>query len=169
MMGRVVAMGLIGAGFLAGCGGQGSRQFDRGGFSAAERQAAQTALDALSQTAVATTAVQDVGVIGYPTRCVVHLERRKPLTFKLLLTWKAAPSSNRNWYSWVRAVIGPEGLKRDYSFRAGNDFTVRELQSHVGNAFSKPYEPCEITNIGTFSLIPFSLAGRAPTGRSMHG
>ena len=156
------------AAVLAGCGG-GSSAVDRGGFTASERSAAQDALNALSQTAVATTAVQNVGVIGYPMTCVVHMQAKKPLTFKLFLSWASPAEANRSFYSWVKAVIGPDGLKRDYSFSAGNETQLADLQSRVGNATAKPWEPCEITNVGTFSLVPFGFNPTAQPKRTAHG
>src|ERR1051326_2786045 len=167
---RARALCVLGlAATLAGCGGGGSSKVDKGGFTADERQAAQDALNALSQTAVATTAVQNVGVIGYPQTCVVHLQARKPLTFKLFLSWASPPEANRSFYSWLKAVIGPEGLKRDYAFSAGNETELAALRSHIGNATARPWEPCEITNIGTFSLVPVGFNPAARPGRNMHG
>jgi hypothetical protein len=163
---RILVVGLASGAMLAGCGGNGDQKVDEGGFTAAQRSAAQTALVILSNTAVATTAVQNTGVIGYPTTCSVHLQARKPLTFKLFLSWK---DLTRPSYAWLQAVIGPEGLKRDYSFSAGTETNAAAVKSHAGNALSKPFQPCEITNIGTFSIIPFSHANRSHAGKPVQG
>jgi hypothetical protein len=150
---------------LTGCGGkQAGSGTDEGGFAASERTAAQTALDSLNQTAVATTAMQNTGDIGYPTICTVHLVTKKPLAFRVFLAWKA---TTRRWYSWLQASIGPSGLAGHYSFRAGNEASATALNAHVGNALNKPFEYCEITNAGTFSLIPFAQGHAAHPGRGV--
>jgi hypothetical protein len=149
---RLALGALAGAALLAGCGGGG--KVDRGGFSAGDRRAAQAALDLLTQTSVKTVAVNLIATVGVPAACRVHIEARQPLTFKLFMSWIPTRGSSRT-YAWLQAVIGPDGLKRDYAFHVGNETSAAAVKSHYGTAFAKPYEPCEVTNINTFSLVPF--------------
>jgi hypothetical protein len=142
---------LVGGAFLAGCGG--SAKVDSGGFTAGDRKAAQKALDTLSKTAVLTAAVNLVATVGVPDACRVHIERRDPLTFKLFMSWIPDEGSLRT-HAWLQAVIGPDGVKRGYRFRSGYEDTRAAVEARYGNAFQKPSEPCEVTNVNTFYLVP---------------
>jgi hypothetical protein len=162
-----VAGMLAGTGALAGCGGRSA--VDTGGFSAGDREAAHKALSTLSQTSVWQTALRTtLTESSLPSACVVHIESRKPLTFKLLLTWIPDATTQRTVFGgqpradvWLRAVIGPEGLRGAYSLRLGNEHSVAALRSHYGDAFRKPVDRCLLLANGTFGLVS-SVAGSLP-------
>jgi hypothetical protein len=138
---------------LAGCGA-GSGGVDQGGFTAGQRKAAQDALIVLSGTSLWDTAAKASYTQGQPpTACVVHIVKPKPLTFKVFMTWIPDKGINLD-YVWLQAVIGPEGLRRDYSFRLGNEFTKAALTAHYGDVFSKPVENCLVLQNGGFALVP---------------
>ena len=94
---------------LAACGA-GKPALDQGGFSADDRKAAEKALAALGQTAVWTTAAKATYTQGFPpTRCVVHIQKRKPMTFDVLMTWVPEQRNANRTFTWLQAVIGPDG------------------------------------------------------------
>lgn len=146
---------------LAGCGGV---KTDAGGFKAGEFSNAQKALDALAQTSVYDTALEITQTAAEdPTACVVHLESKSPLMFKVLMTWKPNPKNlggtvtqqaASRTYSWILASIGPEGVQGAYSFHEGNERTLKALESHYGDAFSKPVEKCLLLQNDAFGLLP---------------
>jgi hypothetical protein len=138
---------------LASCGG-GKTELDGGGFSADDREAAQKALAALGQTAVWTTAAKATYTQGFPpTKCVVHIQNRKPITFDVLMTWIPKRNANR-LYTWLQALIGPDGVKGEYSFDYGNELTKAALESHYDAAFSKPVLNCLVLINRKFALLP---------------
>jgi hypothetical protein len=150
---RLVLVAVVGAAVLAGCGGDGS--VDRGGFTAGDRKAAQDALGVLARTAVWGTAAKVSYTQGKPpTACVIHIQKAKPLTFKVLMTWIPVQGFNTGrTYAWLEAVIGPEGLKRDYHFRFGNELTENALKTRYGDAFAKPVEKCLVLQNNKFGLL----------------
>jgi hypothetical protein len=150
---RTALLAVACAALLAGCGGSGGKA-GPSGFSSSDRKAAQTALRTLADTSVQTAAFRYTYEIGVANACRVHIRARKPLTFELFIAWKPGPTTDpnhRNW-AWLRAVIGPEGLKRDYSFHLGTEYTEQALKTHYGDAFAKPSERCVVTEKG-FSLL----------------
>jgi hypothetical protein len=139
---------------LAGCGGGGK---DNGGFTSGDRKAAENVLALLARTAVYTAAVKTSNVQGFPpTACVVHIEKRKPLTFKVFMSWipNLPPGGvQTRSYAWLAAVMGPQGLKQDYSFRTGNEPTEVALRTRYKNAFAKPVEKCLVLQNQRFALL----------------
>jgi hypothetical protein len=150
------------AAVVAGCGSSG---VDSDGFSAGDRKAAENALAALAQTSVY-DAARDISLTEaeVPSACVVHIEQRQPLTFRVFMTWipkasalgGAGATSARRSYSWLEAVIGAEGLDGNYSFHQGNEPTERALKSRYGNAFAKPVAKCLVLQNEHFGLLPAS-------------
>jgi hypothetical protein len=139
------------AALLSACGG--GRGVDAGGFSAGDRKAARAVLTLLAQTAVYVTATETSYTEGFPpTACAVHIETRKPLTFKVFMSWVPPRGTNRT-YSWLQAVIAPEGLKQAYSLHFGNEISERDLQAHYGSAFAKPVEKCLVLQNEKFGLL----------------
>ena len=68
-----------------------------------------------------TTAAKATYTQGFPpTRCVVHIKNHDPLTFDVLMTWVPEQRNANRTYSWLQAVIGPNGVDGDYSFDYGN-------------------------------------------------
>jgi hypothetical protein len=148
---RLAALALLGL-TLAGCGGK--QAVDRGGFTADDRKAAAKALAILGDTAVWTTAAKATYTQGFPpTRCAVHIQSRDPLTFDVLMTWVPQRNVNRT-YTWLQAVIGPDGVDGDYKFDYGNEVTQTALESHYGTAFSKPMLKCLVLVNRKFGLLP---------------
>jgi hypothetical protein len=142
---------------LTGCGGSGKR--DSNGFTSSERQAARNALAVLAQTSVYDAALKiSLTQAEVPTKCVVHIEQRKPLRFNLFMTWVPNPAviaaGYKRSYAWLQAVIGTAGVKGDYSFHQGNELNQADLESHYGDAFSKPAAKCLVLENRRFGLLP---------------
>jgi hypothetical protein len=150
---------VVGAAALAGCGAGG---VDRDGFTKSERRAAQDALAQLAQTSVYDAAREiSLTEAHVPNACVVHIEKEKPLTFRVLMTWipkegalGGAGLRGERAYSWLEAVIGPDSIRGDYSFHEGNERTRRALEAHYGDAFSKPVARCLVLQNQRFGLLP---------------
>jgi hypothetical protein len=141
---------------LAGCGGS---KVDSAGFTASQFKAAEQALGFLGQTSVYDDALKTSDTEAeVPTTCTVRLEQKSPLTFKVFLTWipniANTGKGNLRAYSWVEAVLGPDGLKQNYSFHAGNETSEALLQSKYGDAFDKPVEKCLLLQNRQFGLLP---------------
>ena len=51
-------------------------------------------------------------------------------------------------------MLGPDGLKQNYSFHAGNETSEALLQSKYGDAFDKPVEKCLLLQNRQFGLAP---------------
>src|SRR4051812_41096156 len=154
---RRAVIGVASAAVLAGCGG--GTKLDEGHFSASDRQAARTVLGILSRTSVWQAAQRMTLTVSRSPVCVLHIESAKPLTFKLFMTWIPTAAQQRTVfegapraYVWLQAIIGPQGLKRDYSLHLGNERSLKALKSHYGDAFTKPVERCVLLVNGTFGL-----------------
>jgi len=164
-MSRFVTLAALGAATiaLAGCGGGGGGT-DSGGFTTGEFNAARDVLDQLAQTAVYDTAVKlSYTMAEVPTTCVVHIEQRSPLTFRMFMSWvpniealggDVAHNAAGRSYSWLDATITASGLKGDYSFHQGNEKTLEDLRSHYGDVFQKPVENCLVLQNQKFGLLP---------------
>ena len=92
--------------------------------------------------------------------CVLHIEAAKPLTFKLFMTWIPTATQQRTVfagvpraYVWLQAVIGPNGVKQDYSLHLGNERSLKALKSHYGDAFTNPVDRCVLLVNGRFGLL----------------
>jgi hypothetical protein len=154
----LASVGIATVVLLAGCGGS---KVDSGGFTASQFKAAEQALTFLGQTSVYDDALKTSDTEAeVPTTCTVHLEEKKPLTFKVFLTWipniANTGKGNLRAYSWVEAVLGPDGLKQNYSFHAGNEASEALLESKYGDAFAKPVEKCLLLQNRQFGLLPAS-------------
>lgn len=152
----LACVGVATVALLTGCGGS---KVDSGGFTASQFKAAQQALAFLGQTSVYDDALKTSDTEAeVPTTCTVHLEQKNPLTFKVFLTWipniANTGKGNLRAYSWVEAVLGPDGLKQNYSFHAGNETSEALLQSKYGDAFDKPVEKCLLLQNRQFGLLP---------------
>jgi hypothetical protein len=152
---------------LTGCGGGG---VDSGGLSSSDRKAAQNVLDTLQNTSIPTTLVSLTATAGLvPQACRVHLESRKPSTFKLFVFWKPyvppgyAPATNagaddvqQQSYSWIAATIG-DNVNND-TFHLGHAPSAlpraKVMASNAGNVFSKPGARCQVLQNGYLRLLP---------------
>jgi hypothetical protein len=158
-----VACGLVCASALAGCGGAST---DTGGFTSSQFSNAQRALGALAQTSVYDTALDITQTAAEdPTACVVHIQSANPLMFEVLMTWvpniknlggSVTQQAASRAYSWITALIGPDGVQGKYAFHEGNEATLQALEAHYGNAFSKPVEKCLLLQNDAFGLLPSS-------------
>jgi hypothetical protein len=148
---------------LAGCGGGGT---DDGGFTLSERNAAAKVLGLLARTSVYTAAMKMTLTQGIPpTKCVVHIQNREPLTFRVFMAWVSARplgtvQSQARAYSWVDAVMGPSGLKEDYKLRSGNEVTEKALEAQYGDVFEKPVDKCLVLENQRFGFISSAGARR---------
>ena len=150
----LVAAAALAAVSLTGCGGGGS-EVDSGGFTAADWKAAQDMLSTLARTSLWDTAAQVTYTNGAPTTaCGIHIVKSKPRTFKVFMAWIPGGGGINRRYAWLQAVVGPELLKQDYSFRLRYTLTERALRSHYGDTFTKPYARCLVLENGRFALLP---------------
>jgi len=157
----LIAAALACATLTAGCG---SVRHDRGGFTPSQFTDAQKALAALAETSVYDSALDITQTAAEePTACEVHIESTNPLMFKVFLTWipnianlggTVLQQAAARTYSWLQAIIGPQGLAGNYSFHEGNELTLAGLQSHYGDAFAKPVERCLLLQNDAFGLLP---------------
>jgi hypothetical protein len=73
---------------------------DSGGFSAADRNAAQTAMNSLQTSNIPTQLINLSATAGLaPAACQVHLVSTKPHTFKVYVFW--IPYVGPQSYSWL--------------------------------------------------------------------
>jgi hypothetical protein len=165
---RRAHLGLVavfGAAALAGCGTGGT---DKGGFTAGDRDAAAKVLGLLARTSVYTAArTMSLTQGSPPTECLVHIQTRKPLTFRVFMSWVSQRppgkvNAQARAYSWLEAVMGPQGLKQDYTLRSGNEVTEQALKAQYGDVLSKPVDKCLVLENQRFALL--SSAGSRRVG-----
>jgi peroxiredoxin len=143
-----IATSLVGCG---GSGGQTSTGVDKGGFTQKQRDAAQTGLDTLQHMSVSAIVLQTTTSKGLPV-CRIHLARKSPAIFDLLLVWipkgQYATSATGNRYAWLRLRFKAQGPDlRSWQFRNAPDYAT--VKASYGNALSQPVEPCVILNSGS--------------------
>lgn len=134
---------------LAACGSAAS--VDKGGFTSKQRVAAATAMTNLSQTSLITAAISFIYEGGPPVTCSVHIEKQKPLTFRFLIAWQGN-ANTKVPPEWLQALVGPGGLSKGYAFHFGTAKSLSDLRSHYGDALTKPFASCYVTNAGKFAL-----------------
>jgi hypothetical protein len=163
---RALALGAaasIGAAALAGCG---SSEVDQGGFTASDRDAAAKVLGFLARTSVYTAARNMTLTQGaLPTDCVVHIQSRKPLTFRVFMSWKstrplAKVQAQARAYSWIDAVMGSAGVKSDYKLGSGNETSEAALLAQYRDVLQKPVERCLLLENQRFALLSSAGARR---------
>jgi len=155
-----VAALLLGALGLCACGG--GRATDSGGFTAAQRSAAQAALDLVQQTAIPRRVVALSFQAGTaPSTCTV-LPAATPGTFRLLLAWAPdQPGYLTMPHSVLSATIDETSAKKD-------SFDVTTFRTRLGKAapeptgvnanfvraaLSKPAEQCDVLENGKLQLV----------------
>jgi peroxiredoxin len=143
---------------LAACGGGGVGGVDKGGFTQEQRDAAQAGLDTLQHMSVSAIVVQTTTTEGLPF-CRVHLVRKSPATFELLLAWiprgQFSTSATSNRYAWLRTTLNAQGPDiRTWAFGNSADFAT--LKKSYGDALSQPVEPCVILNSGRLQVTRVS-------------
>jgi hypothetical protein len=142
------------------CVACGSKQsVDSGGFTAAQRTVAQTALDRLQGTAIPTRVVAiSLQTRQAPRICSLVPQLGAPGTFKLVVAWKpSGPGTKFVPQSVLEATIGTS--VRDDRFQVttfgGNVPEPPRLQATLVRAVeSKPAEECEILENGHLQLVP---------------
>jgi hypothetical protein len=152
---------------LAGCGGKSSgAQTDLGGFTLADRTAAQAALDLTNSTNVPPIIVQLTATIGLPKVCRVHFTRpqKAAATLDVVLAWKPVPRSGAA-FTWFTFGIAPTGLI-PASMKLGITPSAAKLATHYGVAYTRPFEPCQIDALGRVRAVPLTLAGNPATGHA---
>ncbi len=102
----------VGIALLAGCGA--TAQPDPGGLSAADRGAAQVAMDALhgSNIPLQLLAISE-GVQETPAACRVHLVSSHPETFKVYVFW--IPYLGGEDYTWLNMTITEDRTRDTFS------------------------------------------------------
>jgi hypothetical protein len=156
--------GVLSVAALSGCGGGGT--VDKGGFTLDDRNAASKVLSLLAKTSVYTAAMKMSLTQGAPpTDCLVHIQTRKPLTFRVFMAWvsqrpQSEVEAQARAYSWLDAVMSPEGLKDDYELRSGNETTEAALRAEYGDVASKPVNKCLVLQNQRFGFISSAGARR---------
>jgi peroxiredoxin len=158
---------------VGGCGGSGAGGVDKGGFTQEQRDAAQAGLDTLQHTSVSAIVVQTTTSRGLPV-CRVHLARRKPAIFELLLVWipkgQYSTAQTGNRYAWLTMTLNEVGPDLS-TWHFGNSADYSVVKQAYGHALSPPVEPCMILSNGRIKetqTSPFTarqaatLLGRAP-------
>jgi hypothetical protein len=135
---------------------------DGGGFTAAERTAAQTALDGLQQTPIPRAVVAISYQTGQaPNTCVVLPNAGARGTFKLVVAWKPTrPDFMAVAQSVLEATIGETAAKSDQfhitSFGGGGLDPKPEPASIAADVvravLAKPAETCEVLENGHLRL-----------------
>jgi len=139
---------------LVSCGS--SAEVDEGGFTASDREVAQAILDGLQKTSIPTALVSlTTTAAAAPAVCRLHLESANPRTFRLFLFWVPKDAKAMGTaYSWFEATLRERVLQD--SFHIGHSDGTRSkskvLKSHVGDAFAKPVEQCEVLQNGYLRL-----------------
>jgi peroxiredoxin len=153
----------------AGCGGH-SNSVDRGGFTSAERSAAQTGLDTLLRTSISSIVVANTTSKGIPV-CRLHLEQKTPATFRLFIVWNPrgqfARAATGNIYSWLSVLLRQEGPNLQ-TWHLANVASPQAVTKEFKRAASAPAEPCQILNSGRIQLIAASDATDAQTQTLLH-
>ncbi len=163
----VLALALATA-VLAGCGGV---RVDSGGFTTADRSAAQMALDVLRPSNIPLQLVNLTLVAGSIPVCRLHLQSRSPSTFRVYLFW--TPYNRLHTYTWLTMTLGPEASRDRFHLgtapgmanAAGAAVVTsptaeqrrldREvLIAHAGNVFAKPAARCQLLMNGYLRLLP---------------
>jgi hypothetical protein len=163
---RALAHGLLaafGSAALSGCGGGGR---DSGGLTAAERNDAQAAMNALQNSNIPLQLVGLTTVAGLaPAACRVHLSSRDPNTFKVYVFW--VPFQRTRPYSWLEMTITKDP-GRD-AFHLGTALPVNPstagkraqaridrsvISAHAGDTFRKPGADCQVLMNGNLRLVP---------------
>ena len=145
-----------------GCGG-GSASVDKGGFTNKQRTSAQTALDGFKGTAIPGTIVQLTATIGLPHVCRVHFDAKDSKTLDLIMAWTPPPGTS-DAFTWFTAEIGSGG-PIPQSLHLGVEASLKDLESHYGVAYTRPFDPCQIDAFGNLSVVPW-IGGYPPAGKT---
>jgi hypothetical protein len=148
---------------LTGCGGAAR---DSGGLTAAERDDAQRAMNALQDSNIPIQLVGMTTVAGLaPEACRVHLVSRRPNTFRVYVFW--VPYAPTRPYTWLDMRITKDpgndtfhlgtaqpviGEKAGRGERARAD--TRVLTAHAGTSFADPGADCQVLMNGYLRLVP---------------
>jgi hypothetical protein len=135
---------------------------DSGGFTAAEREAAQTALDGLQQTPIPRAVVAISYQAGQaPTTCIVLPKAGAEGIFKLFVAWKPnRPDFMAVAQNVLEATIGESPSKSDQfhitSFGGGGLDPKPEPANVAADlvraVLAKPSETCEVLENGHLRL-----------------
>ena len=146
---------------LSACGS--TQKTDSGGFTRAQRAAAQSALDLTRETSIPSRVVALSYQSGTaPSTCTVLPNTTKPGTFRLLVAWVP----NHPGYlglpeSVLAATIDESSASKDsydvvtYRNRLGKAVpeSVRVSAGFVRAALTKPAEQCEVLDNGKLQLV----------------
>jgi hypothetical protein len=135
------------------CGGSTT---DKGGFTSADRAAAQVVLDSLQQTSIPTTLVVFTNTAGtVPVACRIHLESKNPPRYTLFILWRPSMRAVGGTYTWFRATLGRDAAQDTFAsgYVPRRVRQSRVLSSQRRDAFARPNEPCEILMNGYLRLL----------------
>jgi hypothetical protein len=146
---------------VSACGS--AQKTDAGGFTRAQRTAAQSALDLTQNTPIPSRVVALSYQTGTaPSTCTVLPKTGQPGTFRLLVAW----TPNHPGYlglpeSVLAATIDESSARRDsfdvvtYRNRSGKAVPepVRVSAGFVRAALTKPAEQCEVLDNGKLQLV----------------
>jgi hypothetical protein len=167
-----LALGVIAA-VLAGCGGQ---TVDREGFTTAERNDAQLALNGLQGSNIPTQILKFTVVAGSIPTCRIHLASRSPSTFDVYLFW--TPRDRGYTYTWLTMALGEKASGDRFHLGTApvsgtaaassvnpaarllspsptdRKHDLQALMAHAGNVFAKPAGRCQLLMNGYLKLLP---------------
>jgi len=154
--------GMVG---LAACG---SAAVDSGGLTAADRNAAQTAMNALQGSNIPIQLVGLTTVAGLaPAACRIHLVASKPSMFKVYVFW--IPYVRSRPYTWLDMTITKDAARDTFHLgtaepvnhgaaqRDGSQRTAVDNHAivvHGGDSFSKPGANCQVLMNGFLRVLP---------------
>jgi peroxiredoxin len=146
---------------LAGCGSTDSG--DAGGFTSADRNAAQSAVDGLKTTSATTMILQLSGTHGIPAICQMRRESTSDEAFKLFIAWipqgLRAQQYTGDTYSWLQ-VLFRNGVVSNW--RLASSAKRSSVAAAYGNALSQPFDRCQIMADGSVHVLKTSaLPSRA--------
>ncbi len=141
-----------------------AQKVDKGGFTAAQRATAQSALDLMQQTPIPRAVVAISYQSGQaPTTCVVLPTTTSKQTFKLYVAWKPnRPDFMSVPQSVLEATIGAGSSKSDQfkitTFGGGGHDPKPEppnIEADLVRAvLAKPGETCQVLESGRLRLAP---------------
>jgi hypothetical protein len=93
----------------------------------------------------------------------VHPHAQDPKLFDLIMAWKPTPTTD-SAYTWFKATIGPDGAI-PASLHLGVEPSLQALKAHYGEAYTRPFDPCQIDAFGNLHVVPW-IDAYPPSGHA---